>query len=228
MEAATVIVQRLYKPFKIVGLCARLPYRIQRRPLLHPVTKKLAEYGFVGLVIATAIIVGVQLKPASILPSNGILQVRITDDPLTISCPHPPADVTLASLTVTISSIEAHRVGALSITGEWVLVSNRTKTIDILQLRNLTPLIGPTSVLESTITSVRLNVVSVATTTSLGAHPALILSSDKLEVPLGSNGEVRAGMTTSVVIDFQPHVVCEGNGTLRLTPVLTATSRGPE
>ncbi len=195
---------------------------------MHPVTKKLAEYGFVGLVIATAIIVGFQLKPASILPSNGILQVRITDDPLTISCPHPPADVTLASLTVTISSIEAHRVGALSITGEWVLVSNRTKTIDILQLRNLTPLIGSTSVLESTITSVRLNVVSVAATTSSGAPRPLILSSDKLEVPLGSNGEVRTGMTTSVVIDFQPHVVCEGNGTLRLTPVLTATSRGPE
>ena len=223
-----MIVQRLYKPFKIVGLCARLPHRIRRRPLLHPVTRKLVEYGFVGLAIATAIIVGVQLKPASILPSNGTLQVRITDDPLTISCRHPPANVTLTSLTVTISSIEAHRVGALSITGDWVLVSSGTKPIDILQLGSLTPLIGSTSVPESTITSLRLNVSSVAATTSSGAHPTLILSSDKLEVPLGSNGEVRTGMTTSIVIDFQPHVVCEGNPTLRLTPVLTATSGGPE
>jgi hypothetical protein len=222
-----VIVQRLYKPFKIVGLCARLPHRIRRRPLLHPVTKKLVEYGFVGLVIATAIIVGAQFRPASILPSNGILQIRITDDPLVVTCPGPHAGMNLTSLTVTLTSVEARTTEALRLTGEWVPVSNATTTIDIFRLGDLTPLIGSTSVPESTITSVRLNVALVAATTSLGAHPPLVLSSDKLEVPLGSNGEVRTGMTTSVVIGFH-HIGCEGNGTLRLTPVLTATSSGPK
>lgn len=220
-------VQRLYKPFKIVGLCASLPYRIWR-PRLHPMTKKLVEYGFVGLVIATAIIVGVQLRPANILPTNGILQIRITDDPLVVTCPGSRPSMTLTSLKVTISSIEARATEGLRLTSELVPVSGGTETIDILRLVNVTALIGSASVSERTVVSVGLNVASVAATTSSGTHPQLVLSSDKLEVPLGSNGEVRTGMTTSVIISFQPHVVCEGNGTLRLTPVLSATSKGPE
>ena len=222
-----MIVQRLYKPFKIVGLCARLPHRIRRRPLLHPVTRKLVEYGFVGLVVAAAIIVGAQFRPTNILPSNGILQIRITDDPLVVTCPGPRASMNLTSLTVTLTSIEARTTEAIPLTGEWVLVSSGTRTVDIIQLGNLPSLIGSTSVPESTITSVRLTVSAVAATTSSGTHPQLIPSSNKLEVPLSSNGEVRTGMTTTVVIGFQPHIVCEGNGTLRLTPALTATSSGP-
>jgi hypothetical protein len=186
------------------------------------------EYGFVGLVIATAIIVGAQFRPADILPSNGTLQIRITDDPLTISCPSPRQSVTFTSLNVTLSSIEAHWTGALSLTDRWMPVPGAPTAIDILQLRNVNKLLGSISVPEGTVTSIRLNVSSAVATSSTGTPHEFVISSGKLEVSLASNGEVRSGMTTSVVVDFQPHVVCEGTGTFRLTPVLTATSRAPE
>ena len=193
---------------------------------MHPATKKLLEYGLVGLVIASAIVVAAQLRPASILPSNGSLQVLITDDPLTISCPGREPSVTFTSLNFTVSSVEAHWTGTLSL-DKWMPVTGAPTSIDILQLKNVDKVLGSTSVPEGTVTSVRLNISGVAATTTTGAHPELVVSSGKLEVPLASNGEVRAGMTTSIVVDFQPHVVCEGNDRFRLTPVVIATSRGP-
>ena len=149
----------------------------------------------------------------------------ITDDPLTVGCPGQKS-VIFTSLNVTVSSIEAHWTGTLSL-DRWMPVTGASASFDILQLRNVSKLLGSTSVPEGTITSMRLNISSVVATTTTGAHPELVVSSGKLEVPLASNGEVRTGMTTSVVVDFQPHVICEGNDRFRLTPVLTATSHGP-
>ncbi len=179
-----------------------------------------------GLVIATAVVAGIQFRPANILPSNGRLQVLVTDAPLTVDCPHQT--INLTSLVVTIGSVQVHRSGGLNPTGEWPTVLNAPKSFDILQLKNVTQFLGSTSIPESTITLVRLNVTSVTASTTGGKSIDVVLSSGKLEVqPVGSV-EVRSGMTTSVVVDFQPHLVCEGNGTVRLTPVLAASSRGPQ
>ncbi len=194
--------------------------------MMHPATKKLLEYGLVGLVIATGVIAGVQLRPSSLLPSNGIVQLLITDDPLTVTCPHPQASVTFTSLMVNISSVEVHRSGALNLTSEWITLINSPQTIDILKLKNATQLLGSKSLPEGTITSIRLNVTSVVAHTSSGSV-SLRVPSGTLRASLGPVGEVRSGMTTSVVADVQPHIVCEGNGTIRVTPVLTATVRGP-
>ncbi len=194
--------------------------------MMHPATRKLLQYGLVGLVIATGVIAGVQLRPSSILPSNGIVQLLITDDPLTVTCPHPQASVTFTSLLVTISSVEVHRSGALNLTSEWIPVTGSSQTIDILKLKNANQLLGSKSLPEGTITSIRLNVTSVVAHTSSGSVSRTV-PSGTLRASLGPVGEVRGGMTTSVVAQIQPHVVCEGNGTIKLTPMLTATARGP-
>ncbi len=195
---------------------------MKRRVLLHPATKKLVEYGIVGLVIATAVVTGIQYRPAGILPASGILQVLITGDPLAIACPHPPTDITLTSLTITVASVEVHRTGALDLAGEWIPVTNAPKTIDLLQIKNVNQLLGSASLPAGTITSIRLNVTSATAMAGSGPIPVTV-SSGKLEASLTPNGEVKSGMTTSLVVE--PHVVCEGSGMFRLTPELTATSR---
>ena len=142
-----------------------------------------------------------------------------------MECPHPHETVNFTSIVVTIGSVQVHRSGALNLTGEWITVTNAPKTFDILQLKNVVQLLGSTKISEGTITIVRLNVTSTVATTSQLKSVPLVLSSGKLEVQPGSNVEVRSGMTTQVTVDFQPHVVCEGNGTFRLTPVLVATAQ---
>ena len=166
-----------------------------------------------------------QYRPASILPSTGTLLVAITGDPVAITCPNLRVDVRLTSLTVSISTVQVHRTGGLDQTGELITVPNSARTIDLLLIRNTQELLGSVNLPEGTITSVRLSVTSAVASSGTGPLHVLV-PSGSLEASLTPNGQVRSGMTTSVVVE--PHVVCEGNGTLRLTPVLTATSRSSQ
>ena len=70
---------------------------------------------------------------------------------------------------------------------------------------------------------VRLHVASAVATlkNSEGnvSTPPVVVSSNELKVPLRS-APVRAQLATSILLDFNPHVVIQGNGSVRLTPVL--------
>ena len=195
---------------------------------MHPARKRLLEYGIVGLAIATAILAGLQFRPSGILPSEGILQVLVTDDPLTVTCHNPLQTISIVSLKVNISSIQAHRSGALDLTSEWVPVPNSPMTIDLVKLQTSAQLVASASLPPGKITDLRLNITSAVAKTSSGVTENLVVSSDPLKASLGPVGEVRSGMTTSVVADLHPHVICEVTGTFRLTPVLTATARAPQ
>lgn len=174
------------------------------------------QYGVIGLVIAAALIAGLQVRPQNVLPSQGMLQISIQGDPNAVSC--HGHNVTLKSLEVNITSVSVHRSGALNLTGDWITLSNTPKTIDLFQLTSVTQL-GSTSVEEGSINLVRIDVSSA--TASLADGPVkLIVSSGHLQVD--PSAQVSGGMTTRIVV--MPHVVCEGNGMFRLTPDLTATS----
>jgi len=127
-------------------------------------------------------------------------------------------NVTLRSLVMNISSVRVHRTGALNLTGEWITLNDTPRTLDIFQLNSITQL-SSRSLPEGTINIVRIDVAS-ATASSDHGPISLIVSSDHLQAE--PSGQVTGGMTTSIVV--MPHVVCEGNGTFRLTPELTATS----
>src|SRR4030081_2122969 len=117
--------------------------------------KRLVRYGIVGLVIAIALIAGLQLRPPALLPSMGKLQISITTDPLTSN---PLAVIchgnsngngngngnrdgqkdqveNLTSLVVNIESIQVYRTGALNLTGGWISIPNASKTLDLLNLK---------------------------------------------------------------------------------------------
>jgi len=66
--------------------------------------------------------------------------------------------------------------------------------------------------------------VGPTATASIGTGSAtVIVSSGHLDAR--TSAQVTSGKVTSITLEvIQPHVVCEGNGTFRLTPELTAIS----
>jgi hypothetical protein len=199
---------------------------------MNPVAKKLVGYGAVGLVIAIALIAGLQVRPQSLLPSAGTLQVLITgdpltSDPLTVTCHGDhPGQVQLTSLMVNISSVQVHRTGAFDLTGDWIPIPGAPKTLDLLDLKSFNQLLGSTSMPDGVINLVRLTVGPTATA-SIGTSSATVtVSSGHLDAQ--TNAQVTSGKVTSITLEVvQPHVICDGKG-FRLTPELTATSNGPD
>jgi uncharacterized protein DUF4382 len=203
------------------------------------VTKKLIGYGVVGLVIAIALIAGLQLRPQTVLPSMGTLQISMTSDPLTtdplsVMChgnsSHSSQNVqtqniTITSLVVNVSSIQVHRTGALNLTGDWITIPNAPKTIDILNLKSFSQL--STSMPDGVINLVRLTVGSTATAITGAGPKTVTISSGHLDAQ--TSAQVTSGKVTSITLELvQPHVVCQGSGDLRLTPELTATSESTD
>ena len=197
---------------------------------MDPASGKLLQFGLIGLVVAAALVAGFELKPAGILPVNGTFIIEITNVAPDISAPgFACGDCEVTSLNVTVDSVKIHRAGAFNITGEWVEIVSTARTIDIMRVKNAAELLGSVSLSEGTITSVRLHLTQAVARIAKFEQPnTLIVPSDELKISLHSSAVVRSGMTTTIVVDFQPHVVCQGNGECRLTPVLAVKEiRGP-
>lgn len=198
-------------------------------------TKKLVGYGIVGLVIAIALIAGLQVRPQSVLPSSGTLQISIigdptTSDPLSVTCRGNSSHsgqggqtLNLTSLNVTISSVQVHRTGELNLTGDWITIPNAPKSLDLLDLKSFNQILGSTSMPDGVINLVRLTVGSTATG-GIGAGSKTVTVSGG-HVDAQTNAQVTSGKVTSITLELvKPNVVCQGNGDLRLTPQLTASS----
>ena len=203
--------------------------------------KKLIGYGAVGLIIAVALIAGVQLRPQNLLPSTGQLQVSIigdpqTSDPLTVTChgnPNPGGqnnrvqNISITSLVVNVSSIQVHRTGALNLTGDWVTLSDAPRSLDLLNLKSFDQLHSSTNLPDGVINLVRLTVGPTATATIGTSSRTVVVSSGHLDAQ--TNAQVTSGRVTSITLELlQPHIVCEGNSTLRLTPELTVSSENTD
>lgn len=198
------------------------------RLVLDPASRKLLEFGLIGLVLAGALALGVESKPANILPVNGTLIVEITDAPFGNNQGFPCGDCVVTSVNVTIGSVKVHRAGVLDVGGESIEVLKTSVTLDLLKVTSPTQL-GSLNVHEGQITFVRLHVVE-AKAMLMGRPRVVVLAvpSGDLKVNFQSFATVKAGLTTSIVIDFQPHVVCQRNDDCRLTPVLAVKEvRGP-
>jgi hypothetical protein len=201
-------------------------------------TKKLIAYGAVGLVIAIALIAGVQMRPQNLLPSMGQLQVSIigdpsTVDPLSVAC-HVSnnhggqnQNISITSLVVNVSSIQVHRTGALNLTGDWVTLSDAPKSLDLLNLKSFDQLHTSTNLPDGVINLVRLTVGPTATAMIGTSSRSVVVSSGHLDAQ--TNAQVTSGKVTSITLEIvQPHVVCEGTGALRLTPELTVSSQNTD
>jgi len=173
------------------------------------------------------------VRPQSLLPSAGTLQVSITgdpltSDPLTATCHGSHGGpVQLASVIVNDLSVEVHRTGALNLTGDWIPIPGAPKSLDLLDLKSFNQVLGSTNMPDGVINLVRVTVGPTATA-SIGTVSATVtVSSGHLDAQ--TNAQVTSGKVTTITLEVvQPHVICNGNGDFRLTPELSATSNGPD
>jgi len=134
------------------------------------------------------------------------------------------------SLLVTVTTIEVHTSGVDNMTGDWTpICAELPMTFDVVHLQNLNQLqlACEAKIQPDTITNVRMTVASASATIPGMGTQVLTVPSGKLEIPISPVGTVQAGKTTTIVVEFQPHIVCTGNGSCKLTPVLQARPEGP-
>jgi len=218
-------------------------------------TRKMVYYGLLGLLIAGSTIAvfreapQVVRVPIPILVKDGTLSIYFKSIPsdissnqgmmnsglLTSTLPVGPLlsiqlGFTIVSLNVTIDSVMAHMSGTNN--SGWMQVSRGSMTIDLLKPSSVSVLIASDMVPEENVTMIQLHVsnaiATVADPLGLLSLQAVVVSSGNLRIQLDSGAIVKAQLATSVVA-YRPHIVVEGNGTIRLTPDLRVDSvNGPK
>ena len=212
-------------------------------------TRKMVYYGLLGLLIAGSTVAVFRIAPQVVPAKDGIISVYFSSIPSDISSDQgiynsgllsiaqpsgsPTSSkfgFTIVSLDVTIDSVMIHKSGTND--GGWMQVSHGPMTIDLLKPSSVSLLIASDKVPEENVTMVTLHVsnATATVTDTLGIVSAKIVavSSETLKIPLNSGASVKAQMSTSIVAN-RPHIVIEGNGQIRLTPVLAVDSlNGPK
>ena len=212
-------------------------------------TRKMVYYGLLGLHIAGSTVAVFRIAPQIVPAKDGIISVYFSSIPSDISSnqgmynsgllpvAQPSGSLTsskfgftIVSLDVTIDSVMIHKSGTND--SGWMQVSHGSMTIDLLKPSSVSLLIASDKVPEENVTMVTLHVsnATATVTDTLGIVSAKIVavSSETLKIPLNSGASVKAQMSTSIVAN-RPHIVIEGNGQIRLTPVLAVDSlNGPK
>jgi Domain of unknown function (DUF4382) len=220
-------------------------------------TRKMMYYGLLGLLIAGSTIAvfraAPRIIPVQFLTEDGTFAVYFSgtpsDMPLDLASnpsishsgfplvsqsdiSHGPGNIlfTIVSLEVTIDSVMIHQNGAND--SGWMTVSKGSVTIDLLKATSVSVLLASDKVPAENVTMVQLHVSSATATVQdpLGVVSVkdVVVSSENLKIPLDSGAIVKGQMSTSVVA-YRPHIEIEGNGTIRLTPVLGVVSiSGPQ
>jgi hypothetical protein len=211
-------------------------------------TRKMVYYGLLGLLIAGSTIavfrVVPQVVPVQFLAKDGSFAVYFSSIPSDISSDQGMSNpglqpiiqpiivqtpglrlFTIVSLDVTIDSVMIHQSGTNE--SGWMQVSHGSVTIDLLKPSSVSILIASDKVPAENVTLVQLHVSDATATVSdqLGvvSVKTVIVSGENLKIPLDSGATVKAQTLTSVVA-YRPHIVIQGNGTVRLTPILNVDS----
>ncbi len=234
--------------FKIVELIAR-EHPISVSLEMSPATRSMVYFGLIGLLIAGSVIAVFQVRP--ILSKDGTISIYFANTssdisggqtiastpiiprtpPVAVHAPENPS-LNIVSLDVTIDSVMIHRSGEANDSG-WMQISHGPITLDLLKPTSVSTLIASARVPQENITMVRLHVsratAAVKDASGVIRTETVVVSSDKLEIPLRSDARVKSQMTTSITVE-RPHIVIEGNGRIiRLTPVLNVNSvNGPK
>lgn len=179
--------------------------------------RSMLYFGLVGLLVAGSVIA--VLQTTSVVAKEGIVSVYFSSIASDIQG-NPGFEI--ISLNLTIDSVFVHRGEESSEVG-WTKISDRTITLDILQTTDVDVLIGAGQVQEQNITMVRLHVADATAmlkdSEGKVSPQTVIVSTNELKIALRS-APVRAQLATAILLDFEPHVVIQGNDSIRLTPVL--------
>lgn len=157
-------------------------------------SRKLGTYGSAGFLVATLIIVAVQLTPMPkpFIPTEetGVLVLRITDAP-----PFTKPE----SLNITIDSIMIHRKGGGNET--WVTFDlNENKTFDLVELENVTDLIGANELPVGNYTMIKMHVSNAIADFKEEKDVELKVPSDHIKIPIRFT--IESDETTIILIDI--------------------------
>ncbi len=153
---------------------------------------------------------------------QGTLVMQITDAPSDLNI--EKALITLSSIEVHTAAVESQDENATNETASgWVTVVQEPKTFDLIQLVDVTALLGETLLPAGKYTQIRLHLDSAVITID-GQEFVLDVPSDSLK--LVKSFDIIAGQTTTLTLDFdaQESVVATGNGDYRLKPTVKVLS----
>jgi hypothetical protein len=200
-------------------------------------TRKMVYYGLLGLLVAGSTIAVFQVAPqvfhTTILPKDGTLSIYLTNiqpdisgnqmissSPLQLPPTHASGkpSLNLLSLNVTIDSVTIHETNDSNDNGR--VISNTRFSFDVLRPFNVSQLITKAELPAENVAMVDLHVTgAMASVQGLGLQTVRV-PSDVLKIPVSPAVNIRAQMSSSIVISGTAHIVFQGNGGIILTPVL--------
>ncbi len=194
-------------------------------------TRSILQFGLVGLALAGALLGILQVRPAAILPFEGTILVQIANPGVQFAASADGChdDCTATSLNLTIDAVIVHREGELNLTGGWLKISQASTTLDVAGISGIGQIVGQASIPPGNINLIRLNVSSASAIFQGASAPVKVsIPSGKVDVVLTPLGHVKSGKSTTVFLNFQLGVNCNGSDGCRMKPVVVKGVFGPE
>ena len=145
----------------------------------------------IGILIACVLLVSSSFFSGCISTEKGTLTLKITD---------APGDLNISKALVTISYVEVHiAAGGNNSSAEWVTVINESQQFDLIQLVNVTDILGSTLLDVGIYTQIRLHIAEALVTID-GTQYDLEIPSQN--VKLVCQFIIEPENTTTLILDF--------------------------
>jgi hypothetical protein len=170
--------------------------------------RRLIAFGIGGILLASALILAVQLMPLSQY-RTGVLLLEIKD---------ARPDRKPTSLSITHRQCDGSQRGRRHDT--WITFSlNPNRTYDLVQLENETAIIGANKMPVGNYTQIRMHILSAIATIN-GSIETLTVPSDYIKIPLRFG--IQDSNTTIILLDITYNSV-QVSASHNLRPVILAT-----
>lgn len=144
-----------------------------------------------GVVILVLILVGSTFFTGCVTNEKGTLLLKITD---------APGDLNISEALVKISSIEVHiAAGGNNSSAGWITVVNESQQFDLIQLLNVTEILGSQTLAVGIYTQIRLDVDEALVTIDEIQYNLTIPSKT---VKLVHQFVIEPESTTTLILDF--------------------------
>ena len=145
----------------------------------------------IGILIACVLLVSSSFFSGCISTEKGTLTLKITD---------APGDLNISKALVTISYVEVHiAAGGNNSSAEWVNVINESQQFDLIQLVNVTDILGSTLLDVGIYTQIRLHIAEALVTIDDIQYDLEIPSQT---VKLVCQFIIEPENTTTLILDF--------------------------
>jgi hypothetical protein len=145
----------------------------------------------IGLILAVLLMISSTFFTGCVSTEKGTLSLKITD---------APGELNISKALVTISYVEVHiAAGGNNSSAEWVNVVNESQQFDLIQLENVTDILGNASLDIGIYTQIRLH-IDEALVTIDGVEYDLEIPSETIK--LVHQFIIEAQETTTLVLDF--------------------------